>query len=87
MAPDQQDDPNKLGNLSKRELALLIMAASITIVLVTYSAAIIMGLANPNTKIAVTGDIDLDLFQATVFTIVGAAILGLGISQGSKLAK
>lgn len=82
-----EDNPNQIGVLSKRELALLIMAVSIAIVLCTYSAAIIMGMANPNTKIAVTGDIDLDLFQATVFTIVGAAILGLGISQGAKLGK
>ena len=79
------DDNNQLGPFSKKELSMLIVAISIGIVLVTYSVAIIIGMTDSDTRILVIGAIDLNMFQTTVFSIVGAGILLLGISAGSKL--
>lgn len=82
-----QDNANQLGPFSRKELAMLIVAVSIGIVLVTYSVAIIIGISDTDTKITITGTIDLNMFQTTVFSIVGAGIILLGISAGQKLAK
>lgn len=82
-----QDNAGQLGPFSRKELAMLIVAISIGIVLVTYSTAIIIGIMDPDTKISITGTIDLNMFQTTVFSIVGAGIILLGISAGQKLGK
>lgn len=81
-----QDDPANLGPFSKAEMSMLIVAISIGIVLVTYSVALIIGMMNPETDIVIGGTIDLSKFETTVFTIVGAGLVVLGITTGTKIA-
>ncbi|GEM_PF-5249037 len=80
-----KDDTSQLGPFSRKELSMLIVSIAIGIVLVTYSVAIIVGMTDSDTKITVTGSIDLNMFQTTVFSIVGAGIILLGIAAGNKL--
>lgn len=81
-----KDDPNSLGNLSKSEMALIVVGAVLVLIVGTYSAAVIIGMLNSGSGIVVTGTIDLGLFQGVVFSIAGAGILMLGITQGQKVA-
>lgn len=80
------DNPESLGILDRKEIALLVVSISIAIVLITYSAAIIIAVMNTGDEITIKGEIDLAQFQNTVFIIVGAGILYLGITQGGKIA-
>ncbi len=81
-----EDNPDALGTLDRKEVALLVVAFAIAIVLVTYSAAIIIAIINTGDQIVIAGEIDLAQFQNTVFIIVGAGIIYLGITQGGKIA-
>ena len=81
----KKDDPTQLGNLSKNEMAMIVVGAVLVLIVATYSATVIIGVWNGQDKIVVTGTIDLGLFQGVVFSIAGAGILMLGITQGSKL--
>ena len=73
MSEQPKDNPEALGSLDKRELALIVVAASIGLVMVTYAVAIIIALASAGPDaIVITGTIDLSKVEGVVFTIVGA---------------
>jgi len=81
-----KDNPNQLGNLSKNEMAMIVVGVVLVLIVATYAATVIIGVWNGKDNIVVTGTIDLGLFQGVVFSIAGAGILMLGITQGQKIA-
>jgi len=86
MSTPPKDDENTLLNLSKNELSMLVVAFTIGIFLVTVSASIIIAMFNPENKLNIIGEWDLDRFQDMFFILLGSAIAFLGIGVGSKTA-
>ena len=82
----QSDDENTLGKLSKQELSMLVVAFTIAIFLITVSISIIIAMLNPENKINIIGEWNLDRFQDMFFILLGSAIAFLGIGVGSKTA-
>ena len=80
------DDETTLGNLSKQELSMLVVAFTIAIFLVTVSISIIIAMVNPENQISIAGGWDLDRFQDMFFILLGSAIAFLGIGVGSRTA-
>lgn len=80
------DNPNELGTLGKQEMAMIVVGVVLIIIVGTYAATVVIALFNSSATITVTGSIDLGLFQGVVFSIAGAGILMLGLSQGQKIA-
>ena len=78
----QADDETILVNLSKAELSMMVVAFTIAIFLITVSASIIIAMFNPENKINITGEWDLDRFQDMFFILLGSAIAFLGIGVG-----
>jgi len=82
----QADDETTIGKLSKQELSMLVVAFTIAIFLVTVSISIIIAMFNPENKITILGEWNLDRFQDMFFILLGSAIAFLGIGVGSKTA-
>lgn len=83
----QTDDESTLASLSKAELSMLVVAFTIAIFLITVSTSIIIAMLNPENKINITGEWDLDRFQDMFFILLGSAIAFLGIGVGKAALK
>lgn len=89
MSTDNKDNPtDTLHGLTVKDLAMLIVAISVSIFFVTIAVIFYVAITHSGSDIKITGSLDLSTLENSFMLFIGAAIAmvssALGLSQFLK---